>query len=166
MMSIEELVRTLADHVGALATRVERSTLQTVRIANASEDTNALALNEVRESRAEKALILKELQEIRVLMGTIVDNVKDAENAADSAKHAIREATGAHQLLEREDKETTRVKTAGQAFRDLLNAPGRSQILILSLVVILSIAVLGYFAIRDNMHAAELEHQGAEMRHK
>jgi hypothetical protein len=91
---LKDLVRNLADAVAALSTRVERGTFQTTRIANASEETNAMALNEVREAKAAHEGVLGELVEIRGKLAVLVDNIKDAEDAADEAKVAVREATG------------------------------------------------------------------------
>jgi hypothetical protein len=97
---LEDLVRTLANHTAALSTRVERQTLQTTRIANASEDTNALALNEVQASRLEKQSLVAELKSINERLAVLLKKVEDTEDAAEDAKVAVREATGAHRLLE------------------------------------------------------------------
>jgi hypothetical protein len=105
-MPIDELVKNLADHVAALATRVERGAFQSTRIANASEETNAMALTQMQETRAAYEKVAVILAGINAQLAVLVDNIKDAEKKADDAKvaaidnkHALEHLSGSFPLM-------------------------------------------------------------------
>jgi hypothetical protein len=78
----------------------ERVGFQSTRIANASENTQAMAFNEVQAGRTEKQALAEQLGKLNDKLGEIneklavlVDNVKDAEKAADAAAEKAGEAS-------------------------------------------------------------------------
>jgi hypothetical protein len=128
-MSTDDLIRTLADHVAALATRVERGTFQTTRIANASEESNALVLTEAREARTAHVATVIALENISKQLAVLVDNIKDGEKKADDTrlaaietKHSIENLSGSFPRVELDTSESEKTdRTIGKVVRGVVS---------------------------------------------
>jgi hypothetical protein len=165
----------------------ERVAFQSTRIANSSEEMQALAETEVRESRVLKDRLLERLDVLEKKVEVLIDNVKDAEHAADGAaveaKVAARVADNSRSMAlppptrdpgppQREDEAPEREVDAApsdksavgygfRAFSLFVRAKGDTKAWLLALIALIGIFVLAYFNIRNKNRADEMEHEGA-----
>lgn len=161
------------------ATRVaERQQESIERLARGVEEGNVQHLTfsvETRTAIAAHAQAAEEqAKQIAVLASTVqslvtqvVEAKVQAGRAADESRSMrLPEPNSPRHARGSEDSNKTPVGVVRKAWRDLLYAPGRGQIVALFVVLIAALTFLGYLAIKNNIRVAEMEHAGSEIKQK